>query len=194
MTATGSTAPRAADRETPPRRHAAVLIPLLRDAHGDLRLVVVRRTDGGPHGGQLAFPGGGRSPEDASPWETALREAQEEIGLPPERVARLAELDPLDTLTTRFRIHPFLGWVRRPPRWSLQESEIAEVLEPRVAVLLEPGAHVFDTVPLPRGGRYGPTPGYRVGEHLLWGASYRILHPLLPRLAAGEWPAPDDDL
>jgi len=169
------------------RREAAVLVPVFRDGAGGLRLVLVRRSEAGIHGGQLAFPGGRREVRDRTLRETALREAEEEIGLTPAAVTILAELPRVETLTSNHRIAPFLAHIVPPARWHLQATEVAEVIEARVADLLDPGAHGeaiehFPTWPRPRRIQF-----YRVGRHRLWGASYRIAEPLLARLAAGEW-------
>lgn len=169
-------------------RDAAVLVPLYRDASGELVLVVIRRTEGGIHGGQLAFPGGQRDTQDATLFDTALRESQEEIGLDPGSVAPLAELPVVSTRVSGFVVHPYLARIVRPSHWTLDAREIAEVLELPLAGFLRPGAHDsslerFGDSPTPRRVDF-----YHVGPHRLWGVSYRILHPLLPRLDAGEWP------
>lgn len=168
-------------------REAGVLVPVYRDRDGELRLVVILRTPGGVHGGQLAFPGGTRDPGDVSLLETALREAEEEIGLDRARARVLAALPMIETSTTGFRIAPFLARIDPPPAWRPSEREIAAVLELSVRDLVDPARHEesveqFPGWPEPRRIGY-----YRVGEHRLWGASYRILNPLLPRLVAGEW-------
>ena len=170
------------------RRHSAVLVPLWRDESGALRLVLLRRTEGGIHGGQLAFPGGRREPSDPSDEATALREAEEEIGLAPGRVTVLQALDVLETRTSNFRIAPFLARIARPHMWRPSFREVAEVLEPAIADLADPAARgeseeFFATWRAPQ-----RIPFIRVGPHRLWGATFRILEPLLPRLLAGEWP------
>lgn len=169
-------------------RPAACLVPVYRDGRGTLRLVLVLRTPGGIHGGQLAFPGGAWEEGDRSLLETALREAEEEIGLPRERVEVLAELPPVRTLVSRFRIHPFLARVERPAAWRLQAEEVEGVLEPSLEDLLRKEARGEDQRLLP--GLPGPLrfPFVRLGTHKLWGATLRIAAPLLPRLQAGEWP------
>ncbi len=177
-----SAAPESAPRE------AAVLVPLHRDPAGAWRLVVVRRAEGGLHGGQLAFPGGTRAGGDGSLLATALREADEEIGLPGGAVRLLAELPAVETRVSNYRITPFLARIQRPAAWAPDGREIVEVLEPELDGLLAPGARAFADDLMPPGRPALRLPYYRVGPHRLWGASERILHPLLARIAAGEWP------
>jgi 8-oxo-dGTP pyrophosphatase MutT (NUDIX family) len=173
------------DPESP--RDAAVVVPVFRDPDGELCLVLLRRSEGGTHGGQLALPGGSRDPEDASLRDTAIRETCEEIGLTPEAIAVIEELPVIETRTTRFRIAPFLARIRPPGSWVVAEREVAEVIVVRVLDLLRPGVHGEEIETLPTGPEARPIPFYRIGPHRLWGATYRILHPILPRLAAGEW-------
>ena len=168
-----------------PLRDAAVLVPLYRDDEGELRLVLIRRGEGGAHGGQLAFPGGKRDPGETL-LETVLREVHEEVGLPSEAVQVLAELEPFETRSTGFRIHPFLAKVQRPKTWIVAADEVAEVLEPPLAAF-GPQSHATEEWQLEGWPRSHTISYYRIGEHHLWGATYRIFHPLLPRLRAGEW-------
>ena len=166
---------------------AAVLVPIYREPGGALRLVLIVRAPGGPHGSQIAFPGGVREPGDESLLDTALREAYEEIGLPRENVEVVTSLDIIDTMSTGFTIAPYLALIERPAHWVLQPSEVANVLEVRIDDLLAPGTHSsrlahFDPWPEPREISF-----YRLGPHELWGATYRIVQPLLPRLVDGEW-------
>lgn len=167
---------------------SAVLAPTYRDPKGQVRLILVRRGPRGIHGGQLAFPGGRREPEDETLLATALREAQEEVGLDPSTVDVLTDLPVIETRSTGFRIAPFLGRLSAsPPGWRLQESEIEEVLDVAVDDLMRPEAYgeevwEFERWPGPR-----VVPFYRVGDHKLWGATFNIVRPLLVRLAAPEW-------
>jgi 8-oxo-dGTP pyrophosphatase MutT (NUDIX family) len=169
-------------------REAAVLVPVYRRQDGQLMVVLVRRALGGAHGGQLALPGGQRDSTDADLAATALREANEELGLADDRVELLAALPVVETQTTGFRIAPFLARLTVPAPWRPQEREIAEVVELRVADLAQPEARAeefreFPTWPAPQRIRL-----WRVGGHEVWGVTYRILEPLVPRLLAGEWP------
>ncbi len=171
------------------RREAAVLVPIFRGDAEDLRLVLIRRADRGVHGAQLAFPGGRREPHDVSLFETALREAEEEIGLRRESVKRLADLPAIETRTTGFRIAPFLVRIQRPEEWQADPSEVAEVMEVPLAEMARPEAHGEAVEQFPNWTAPQRIAFYRVGPYRLWGASYRIFHPLLPRLMAGEWEA-----
>lgn len=170
-------------------RDAAVLVPVYRDADGALRLVLVLRGPGGIHGSQVALPGGKPEPTDASLQETALREAKEEIGLPPEDVTVLARLPAFDTLTSGFHVTPFLARIKPPATaWQARAGEVAAVLDASVAELTRPEVHGEEEIraatwPAPR-----RVPVVRVGPHIIWGLTYRILDWLVPRLRAGEWP------
>ncbi len=169
-------------------RVAAVLVPVLRDDAGELRLLlVIRYDDGGLHGGQLGLPGGGRETGDLDLRATALRETEEEIGVAPVVVDVLAELPPLDTSATGWRVHPFLGRVPWQASWRLDEREIVGVLTPTVGELAEPGARRM----LPFTSLRHPDPllveGIDVDGHVLWGMTLRLLDDVVPRLVAGEW-------
>jgi 8-oxo-dGTP pyrophosphatase MutT (NUDIX family) len=165
------------------RTASATLVPVYRDEAGEARMVLIRRAEGGAHGGHLAFVGGKRDAQDASMLDTALREAWEEIGLPRRLVEVLAELPPIDTRTSGFRIYPYLARIVRPESWRRSEREVADILEVRLTDLA--GAHCDQSSSALESQR---APFYRIGPHQLWGATYRILHPLLPRLLAREWP------
>jgi 8-oxo-dGTP pyrophosphatase MutT (NUDIX family) len=169
-------------------RDAAVLVPVFRDAEGDLRVViVVRADDGGLHGGQLGLPGGRPEPGDADMLATALREAEEEVGLAPETVDVLAELRPFDTRSTGWRVHPFLGRVAADTPWRLQETEIVGILTPAARMLADRSARAL----LPFSSLRFQEPllvdGIDVEGHVLWGMTLRLLDDTLPRLLAGEW-------
>ncbi len=171
-------------------RTAAVLVPVLRDPEGELRvLLVVRFDDGGLHGGQLGLPGGRPEPSDGSMRVTALRETEEEIGVPAGAVDVLAELPFVDTRVTGWRVHPVVGRIPWQGSWQLQEREIVGVLTPSVHELAEPSARRR----LPFTSLRHPEPlqveGIALGGHVLWGMTLRLLDEVLPRLLAGEWDA-----
>ena len=166
---------------------AAVLAPVFRDEHGELRLVLIVRTDRGHHGGQLAFPGGRVDPEDESLVATALREAEEEIGLAPSLVTVVAELSPVRSGPTNMDVHAFLGRIPAGVAWRPSPEEVVEVLTPSVGELWDPALrreHLFTSARWPEGLLVDGIP---VGERVLWGMTLRLLDDLVPRLLAGEW-------
>jgi 8-oxo-dGTP pyrophosphatase MutT (NUDIX family) len=167
---------------------AAVLIPVYRDDAGALRLVLIRRAAHGIHGGQIALPGGKRDPDDADPVATALREAWEEIGLDPANVEVLETLPAVQTRTTGWEIVPVLGRIRRPDAWRPDAGEVAEILDVPVRDLADPELRGEALDLLAGWTPPRPLPFHRVGAYRLWGATFRILDPLIPRLLAGEWP------
>ena len=167
---------------------AAVLLPVFRDAEGELRIVlVVRADDGGQHGGQLGLPGGRPEPGDADLLATALREAEEEVGLQPDAVEFVAALEPFATRATGWLVHPFLGRVPADTAWRLQETEIVGILTPAARALADPAAR--STLPFSSLRFREPllVDGIDVEGHVLWGMTLRLLEDTLPRLLGGEW-------
>lgn len=176
-------------RSAQPLVESAVLVPVYRDSAGDLRLLLVVRGPRGIHGNQVALPGGKREPSDASLQATALREAEEEIGLPPSGLHVLASLPVVQTFATGYFIAPFFGRLKSPlPVWQPQEAEISEILDVSLAHLARPETHAVETWQLPNWPSPRQVPFFRVGHgHKLWGATYKIVAPLIPSLLAGEW-------
>jgi 8-oxo-dGTP pyrophosphatase MutT (NUDIX family) len=166
---------------------AALVIPVYRSRDGELHIVMILRQPGGVHGGQVAFPGGKHDPEDDTMLDTALREVREELGLLIDRADVLAELPVAETRTTGYHVFPYLARIQVPHRWQLAEREIAEIIDVKLSDLLQPDGQAkmskrFSTWEEPRQAAF-----YQVGSHRLWGLSYRILHPVIPRLMEGEW-------
>ncbi len=165
---------------------AAVLVPLYAPAGGDDDPHVVltrRRADLRRHAGEISFPGGRRDAEDESLAYTALREAEEEIGLPRERVRVLGELPQVSTFATGYVIHPFVGSIPAGLQWRPSAREVDAVLELSAAALRAGRTRTR----MQRRGISFETDAYIVGEHLIWGATARILELLLERLAGGDY-------
>ncbi len=168
-------------RRLPPRdaRQAAVLVPLYVDA-GQLWTVLTRRTDELPHHrGQIAFPGGGREIGE-EPWETALRETEEEIGLDPAKVLKLGQLDEAET-PSGFRIIPCVGAVPFPLETRLNEAEIAEVFA--VPLLAFADVRMTEDRQVTINGVERTLRVYHVaGGRQVWGLTARIIQNLTERL------------
>ena len=163
------------------RKESAVLVPLFTDAAGVVHTVFTeRRHDLRRHPGEISFPGGRRDPGEEL-MDTALREASEEIGLPPEAVEIAGALEPVGTFVTNYAIYPFVGVMEAGLEWVIGETEVAQVLELSLDELVA-GAGERRMV---RRGMAFRTHTFEVGGHLIWGATARILNDLLGRLAGG---------
>jgi 8-oxo-dGTP pyrophosphatase MutT (NUDIX family) len=161
---------------------AAVLVALFRAGDGARPHLVLtrRRSDLRRHAGEISFPGGRRDADDADLETTALREAEEEIGLPRTEVQLIGELPPVSTFATGYVIHPFVGTIAAPVAWSVSAREVDAVLE----LALDDVRDGLTTTQLERRGITFETDAYVVGEHLIWGATARIIADLLERLRA----------
>jgi 8-oxo-dGTP pyrophosphatase MutT (NUDIX family) len=159
---------------------AAVLVPLfLGGTSGEPHVVLTRRrADLRRHAGEISFPGGRRDAEDADLQTTALREAEEEIGLARSQVSLIGELPPTSTFATNYVIHPFVGTIAAGIAWRLSAREVDAVLE----LPLEAVRAGKTRTQLERRGVGFETDAYVVDEHLIWGATARILQDLLERL------------
>ena len=129
------------------------------------------------HKGQYSFPGGIVETWDGSRLETALREAQEEIGLPPDAVEILGTLDDTETRATQFVITPFVGLIRGPVSYTPDGKEIERVLEVPLAALLDPSN--FRVEMWERDDHTSPVYFYDYGGETIWGATARILKQFL---------------
>lgn len=117
---------------------AAVLVPIVIGGP-EPTLLLTRRTDHlHDHPGQIAFPGGRVDATDESPEATALREAQEEIGLTPDRIELIGRLPDYYITATGFRVTPVVGLLSRPLSLKLDEFEVAEAFETPLSFLLDP--------------------------------------------------------
>jgi 8-oxo-dGTP pyrophosphatase MutT (NUDIX family) len=157
---------------------AAVLLPLYGWPDDEPGLVFTeRRADLRRHAGEISFPGGRRDPGDAGLSATALREAEEEIGLDPAAVELGAALPTTNTFVTSYRIHPFIGHIPHPGELDLQPNP-AEV-ETLLTFSLEVLRESYEIRRLVRRGVPIHTPTYEVEGHLIWGATARILSDFL---------------
>jgi 8-oxo-dGTP pyrophosphatase MutT (NUDIX family) len=169
------TAEQAAAMDAPGTKDAAVLVPLYHDL---VAVFTERRADLPQHAGEISFPGGRQDHPDEDLRLTALREADEEIGLAPADVELVGALPPVGTFITGYRIYPFVGMIEHGHAWTPQETEVAEVLEFSLQDLVS--GHKMKR--LLRKGVPIKTPTYTVDDHLVWGATARIVQSLLERL------------
>jgi len=162
------------------RTDAAVLLPVFGWPDRPGLILTERRADLRRHAGEISFAGGRRDDGDADFAATALREAEEEIGLDPAAVELAGALSPTTTFATGYRIYPFVGLIPDPAELELEPSpdEVETVLAYSLDVLRE-GYAMRRIV---RRGIPFHTPTYEVEGQMIWGATARILGDLLDRL------------
>jgi 8-oxo-dGTP pyrophosphatase MutT (NUDIX family) len=160
------------------RTEAAVLVPIYGWPAKPGLVFTERRQDLRRHAGEISFPGGRQDEPDESLLATALREAEEEIGLAPEEVDVVGALPPIGTFVTNYKVHPFVGLIGDLRDFEPNPTEVETVL----AFTLDELRESFAMRRLVRRGIPIRTPTYLVGEHLIWGATARILGELLTRL------------
>jgi 8-oxo-dGTP pyrophosphatase MutT (NUDIX family) len=163
-----------------PPRAAAVLVPIV--PRRELTVLFTQRTETlSKHAGQISFPGGRVDPEDASPVETALREAEEEVGLARAHVEPIGFLDGYRT-GTGYYVTPVVALVRPAFTLSLQANEVAEAFEVPLSFLMDEANHQKHArVWRGRSRSYWAMP---YGERYIWGATAGMLKNLHFRLLA----------
>jgi len=171
-----------------PRRVAsAVLVPIYRK-QGQYHILFIQRTSNvKDHKGQISFPGGAYEEHDATLLNTALRESAEEIGLRPEDVDILGELDDMLTIGTSYVISPFVAAIPWPYEFKVDRWETEEIIEVPISALLDQKCRRQETDVLE--GRVVKTYFYHYQGRVIWGATARILKQFLdivaPLLAEG---------
>jgi 8-oxo-dGTP pyrophosphatase MutT (NUDIX family) len=168
---------------------AAVLVPLVARREG-LQVLLTQRTDHlRDHAGQISFPGGRSEPGDRDPVGTALREAEEEIGLAPERVDVIGAL-PHYTTVTGYVVTPVVGLVQPPIELTLDRFEVAEAFEVPLEFLMTPAHHRRHRFMFDGGEREflsmpwrAPAEGGFAREYFIWGATAAMLRNLYRFLA-----------
>lgn len=170
-------------------REAAVLVPLY-EHDGEVHVVLTRRPEWMPtHAGQISFPGGSRERRDRDLLATAIREADEEIGLAKEAVTSLGLLGTLPTYATEFVVSAYVASITRPEEWRPSADEIDEIIELPLPALAEARTNEIRE----RDGYRWAMPVFEVDGHRVWGFTAFILAKLLdvaaPELLNGPVPA-----
>jgi len=181
LTPTDARTPSPLEDATPPAlRHAAVLLLIFPRGPGTYFLLTSRPQTLLRHPGQVSLPGGAAEAGDPSLWHTALREAQEELGIRTGRIRPLGQLDSVPVVVSGYLITPFVAWNPVPPLLRPDAREVAEVVEVPLEALMDPSTVYEETWEL-QGGHWRVT-FYRFGSTLVWGATARILLDLTLRL------------
>jgi 8-oxo-dGTP pyrophosphatase MutT (NUDIX family) len=167
----------AAELEAHGRTEAAVLVPMHGWPQNPGLVFTERRSDLRRHAGEISFPGGRRD-EGEELLDTALREAEEEIGLSRDNVEVIGCLPPIGTFVTNYKITPFVGLIEEGMRFEPNPAEVESVL----VASLDDLAAGYERRRLVRRGVPIKTDTYLVADKLIWGATARILAMLFERL------------
>jgi 8-oxo-dGTP pyrophosphatase MutT (NUDIX family) len=162
---------------------SAVLVPIVVTDDNASLLFTVRRSDLRTHAGQISFPGGKRDASDADLIATALRETEEELGIPRERVEVLGLLDDVPTPSS-YVITPVVGLVRGPIQIVPQANEVAETFSCGWDELSAPGVYQTDGERTWLNVRY-VMHEYRIDGRRVWGATAHMVHQLLSLTSVG---------
>ncbi|NJC27668.1 NUDIX hydrolase [Neolewinella antarctica] len=182
--------------EPPEDARVASVLGLLYYVADELSLLFIQRTSppGDRHGGQISFPGGSVDTGDVDAVDTALRETEEEIGIPRAEIELLGGLTPLYIPVSNFVVDPFIGlWlpggdlgvpiaIGTGPRFKLQEAEVARVLTVPVAEFMKSGARKLGDQRTSRGIKIEKIPYYDVAGEEIWGATSMIVAELVALL------------
>jgi 8-oxo-dGTP pyrophosphatase MutT (NUDIX family) len=160
-----------------------VLLPLFRNAT-DYHLLLTKRTETvRHHKGQVSFPGGSFELTDGDLQTTALRESYEEVGIRPEHVSILGQLDDLATFSTSFTISPFVGLIPYPYPFLPNPLEVAIVFDVALSTLADPAVQ-RRYVRARDDGATIEDYEFHVNGHVIWGATARIIHHFLAIIRA----------
>jgi len=165
----------------PSARNASVLVGLF-DQNNETHVAFIRRASTlRAHSGEIAFPGGAADVSDVSPIVTALREAQEEIGLDPSRVEVLGIMPPVFTVVSNFLITPVVAYLPEGPgKLQLQMSEVAEIILLPLQGLADPA--IYHTEQWMRDNVPHTVYFFDYASYRIWGATARMLNTLLELL------------
>ena len=162
-------------------RIASVLL-LLYPKQDSWHTLYIQRVSSNPndrHRGQIAFPGGMRESGDLDLAHTALREAEEEVGLAQDRVQMLGQLTPLYIPVSNFLVHPFIGFTDHTPGWTLQADEVAEIIEVPLSHMRDPLIRRYKHIQLSPRLTLRNVPYFDLEGRVLWGATAMITNEFL---------------
>jgi len=155
-------------------RASSVLIPLYYKEGAIFTTFIKRTKDKGVHSEQISFPGGKRDPEDISSEETAIREAEEEIGLKRENIKVLGALTELYIPVSQFRVLPYVAALDIIPEFEPNNFEVSEIIEERIEVLVDENIKGIKQITTSN-GRIINAPFFDIQGHIVWGATAMML-------------------
>jgi len=158
-------------------RVAAVLL-LLFPVNGSIYTVFIQRPDyNGVHGGQISLPGGKQEPSDENIIQTAMREANEEIGVDTSRISVIGTLTPLFIPVSNMLVTPVVGWAKEKPVFKNRAEEVVFLFDASIKKFLDPA--IIKIKPMQIRGEMIEMKYFDYEGKIIWGATAMILHELL---------------
>ncbi len=150
---------------------------LLYPFQGELHTVFIKRTENkhDKHKGQISFPGGKVDSSDTSIDATALRELEEEIGVPPTHIQIIGQLSPLVIPVSNFLVKPVIGFIESRPQFIPEVSEVAEIIEAPIHIFKNIETPQLIDIPLGNKMKFKNVPYFDINGHVVWGATAMIL-------------------
>lgn len=174
----------------PADARASAVMSLLFPKEDGLNVLLIQRTeDGRAHSGQISFPGGRQDPGDADLRATALREAQEEVGIVSREVTILGALSPLYIPVSNFLVYPFVAFAEQAPIYNMSIDEVAGVIEMPVSDLFDTRRKTIASVTSPADRSFRrEVRAYKIDDQrVIWGATAMILSELEMLIAEGPF-------
>ena len=153
-------------------KKAAVLLALFKKNNEWYFPLIKRPMHERNHPGQIALPGGAKEDDEKLDY-TAIREAFEEVGIKTESVEIIGELTPLPVPVSGYLIYPFIGILKKEPKWILNEDEVDELIITKVSELVNADNYYSETWELH--GNKVEVPHFRIKDHVIWGATASVL-------------------
>jgi len=158
---------------TPPRQSAILIV--LFEENGKIKTTFIKRNSyDGVHSGQIAFPGGRYEDHDNNLINTALRETEEEVGIPKEAVKILGSLSKIYIPPSNFDVLPVVGYTEKVPQLTIDPVEVSKAFFVELEALASPSNLGTYTVTL-KDGMQASIPCYQVSNYTIWGATAMIL-------------------
>jgi len=161
-------------QEHPNAQQGGVMVLLYPQSNGIYLPLMQRPTYPGAHSGQVSFPGGKAEPEDGSLIQTALRETEEEIGVPAQQIEVIGNLSELYIEASNFKVLPTVGVLRHTPAFVPEPHEVVEVIPAAIDRLLQESTIKTTTLTVGQGFEL-ETPYYDIGGKVVWGATAMML-------------------
>ena len=156
-------------------KKSAVLLLFYPNLHGDTCFVLIERgLYNGVHSGQISFPGGKKEPNDITFWDTALREAKEEVGVSSSEIEQLKTLSTFYIPPSNFIVYPFMGLINNTPFFKKEVKEVEKIIEVPLYKLLDPSNETRGTIKTSYAGEVD-VPMYVFDDVKVWGATATVL-------------------